>query len=177
MKYHDISMKITGIFRKFLSLKTLLCASFSLAALVQLSANFAQSEERLPELKTGMTYLEVIKLWGSPVEKIEYEIKRKDVWVYKRNKLVFVNGHLAAIQDVAGKNTLTQAALIEEKKEVKNIPLQPAGSTKPDQDVVDDILSEIMKDPSNSDGDPKSSNAGPGAAPNMINAVPPPEIN
>ncbi len=139
-----------------------------------LSNKVSVSEPRLPELKKGMTNLEVVKLWGSPEEKIEKEIKRIDIWIYKNSKLVFNRGTLVSIEDSQGVDILAAA---------QNTPIvdksanQASQNQIANQDVVDDILSEIMKDPSNSEGENKPLNPGTTIIqPNVINQIPPPEI-
>jgi hypothetical protein len=137
------------------------------------------SEQKLPDLKKGMTFLEVVKLWGSPEDKVEKEAKRKDIWTYKNNTRVFFdNGHVATVLNQKGVDMLSpEMALATEKSEMKLKNNKPSVTPVADQDVVDDILSEIMKDPSNAEpssgGPPQQPNMPP---PNVINQIPPPEV-
>lgn len=102
--------------------------------------------EKLADLRRGMTKLEVIQLWGGPKEKIEYEIKRKDEWIYEGGRAIFVNGRLDAWFKGEGERMILQ---------VEPTPMAPPDAAEvkvreqASQSVVDDILSEIMKDPSN----------------------------
>jgi hypothetical protein len=141
-----------------------------LVLIVSVASSHAQA--RLPELKKGMSNLEVLKLWGSPLEKIEKEIKRKDVWVYKNSRLVFLNGTLLEIEDAQGKKVENEVSNTEQAaKLVRQAESTPVAN----QDVVDDILSEIMQDPSNQEpGDHKP--AAQAAQSNVISQVPPPEV-
>lgn len=110
----------------------------------------ANAEIRKPNLVKGMSPVEVINLWGAPAEKVEQEIKRRDIWIYENARLVFDNGRL-----VSGTTTDDKPLNLD-----PNNPLVPGAGAelkkKPavqDQQVVDEILDEIMRDPSNSESE------------------------
>lgn len=130
------------------------------------------SEPRPLPLAPGMKPNEVIKLWGSPEEKEDYEVKRQEIWQYKRGKVIFIEGKLSKWNHE-----------VFEAENAAAIQLTPAAgaivSPSPDKGtknptVVEEILSEIMKEPSQ----PDSPNLAPPSAANIPsgNIVRPSEI-
>ena len=53
----------------------------------------------------GMTQYDVLSDFGAPVEKIEMESARKEVWVYQKNKFRFEDGFVSAHKTRGNENT------------------------------------------------------------------------
>jgi hypothetical protein len=93
----------------------------------------------------GMSYRDVLRLWGGPVEKQEFEAKREDLWLYSSKKVRFKEGKVISIMD------LTEAAVpaptpVETAAKAKSAEARAANGPKdPNAAVIQDILSEIMK--------------------------------
>lgn len=92
-------------------------------------------------LNRQMGYSEVLQLWGAPIEKIEKETKRQDVWRYPDAKVIFNKGRVVAWSYIDD-NSATSPV----------ISSQEAESSEPslvDDSQVEDILKDIMAgDPS-----------------------------
>ena len=57
----------------------------------------AENHEKHPPLVTGMTYEDVLKNWGAPKEKLEYETIREDSWIYSTDIVKFRGGRLIEV--------------------------------------------------------------------------------
>lgn len=94
-----------------------------------------KSEPTKPALAQGMTYNQVLALWGAPESKRELEAKRQDVWIYGANKVIFDSGKVVVWTGDRSK--------LEEK--AADSPKQ-MGVTRSDPTEVSDLLSEIMRE-------------------------------
>jgi len=140
-----------------------------------LSPSLSFAERKFPPLTKGLLYGEVVALWGTPSDKVEQEIKRLNVWRYSSGaEVAFKDGRVVDWKGPEGADAIV-AAPTPKIEAVKG--LQPS-TNENNPAVVEEILSEIMKDPSTSE---PSNNQPPmpGAVPpnNMIrpNEIAPPE--
>lgn len=116
-----------------------------------------RADERKPPLAAGMTYGEVLKLWGAPSDKDEQEIKRRDIWHYGRSRVVFDEGVVSS-WSVPGQ--LYDVVAVPAVPAAQKGKVSRRESDKVSDEVVEEILSEIMKDPA---ADDKSSPPAPPA--------------
>ena len=147
------------------------CTTFLLIIAVFLLPVDLLSQQRLPVLTKGMTQLEVIKHLGAPKEKVEYETKRQDEWIYDDTQAIFQNGTLASWSDKQGVDLLGEA-VEQQDNTVKKQDKQTSASLAKNQDVFDDILSEIMRD-SAGDDTPDVNSPGSVAVPGVFDPIPP----
>ena len=109
--------------------------------LLCLAAPGGAAAERLDgEPAAGMTYGEVIKLWGPPLEKREKELKREEEWRYAEARVIFRGGRVASWSSESGLGAAPAAGV--------EAPAQSARSKvrDPDASVVQEIMTEIMKE-------------------------------
>lgn len=121
--------------------------SFIISLGLSLSAN-AQSSHL--QLANGMTFTQVLKAWGPPLNKQEFEVKREDLWEYSKYQLVFKNGKLDSWKSNAEMQLASNSSNSEDKNSQKD-----SDKTNKDQDAnnddknsgddaeVDSILNEI----------------------------------
>lgn len=168
------------------------CASLGLSA----STALGQGSDRLPPLKNGMTYNAVLQAWGAPNEKLEYEARRKDVWVYPAAHVTFMNGRLVKwtlkgggpVSDTGPAPADFNSASMDAIETDPVRPPEPAtrGDLATQADLMEEILAEIVKEgPSRDDSpspvaaaNPAIAAANPGvnlSAPAMIPVEPPEE--
>ena len=109
-------------------------------------AGTAMGEFRPQPLSPGMTAREVLTLWGSPLERVEQETKREEVWRYPGSSSVsFTVGKVIAWQIGATPRTgipLSTAMLHADQVGAK------AASTRTSlvsDDQMRDILDEIVQ--------------------------------
>ena len=91
-----------------------------------------ESAQLLSELSEGMSYRDVLDAWGPPVEKVEKEARRMDVWVYDDSRVEFSNGKLTRIESTSGEKVALKG---EEQSQ------RESGNAEV---PVSDILNEIM---------------------------------
>lgn len=85
------------------------------------------------ELTNGMTFAQVLKAWGPPLNKQEFEVKREDLWAYSKYQVVFKNGKLSSWTS----NEEIQLASNSSNPEDKNSK-KDSDKTNKDQDANDD---------------------------------------
>ena len=138
-----------------------------MVGICSLAAQNVVATPKLPALTPGMSYHEVISLWGEPVEREEQETKRYDVWRYSGDtQVVFHEGKTVAWTGMPKPGAPVPAATPQKENGA-------AALRGPDGKVVDDLLSEILKDvPSLEDGP----SGAPPSVPNQYSgvSVPPP---
>ncbi|RME61566.1 MAG: hypothetical protein D6780_01405 [Candidatus Dadabacteria bacterium] len=88
----------------------------------------------LPE---GATFYHTIKLYGPPIKKEVFEVKRKQIWEFKEVKVTFQDGKAVLVEE-KGSKTLP-VALQEERK---NLPAIKEEQVKTD---LRQLFSEIAK--------------------------------
>lgn len=98
------------------------------------------AEQDPSELSEGMTRNEVLKLWGPPVEKLEYEAKREDLWVYKETEVRFREGKVKWAKYREG------SPFAKQQEEDQMVADREWDRLPGDSNTiaVEDILSEIM---------------------------------
>ncbi len=104
------------------------------------------SESRLPTLRNGMISGDVVKLWGEPVERIEEEVKRRDVWLYpKGGKVVFHESRVIEWSAAAG----TTQVVNSQNPPLKEVSPSPETVVlNPDtRDLVREIARELPSGP------------------------------
>ena len=115
-----------------------LCFLYSILALTLSQQAFA--EGNIARIRHGATTKEVYTLMGDPVDRIEREIKREQVWIYSSGSVVFVKGKAASVY-VEGESSdilsvQYQDAAAAAKPQVQVAPASP----------VEDIISEILRE-------------------------------
>lgn len=55
-----------------------------------------------PRLEVGLPMSEVLARWGKPIERIEKESRRQEVWVYPNGEVIFREGAVIAVPGGAG---------------------------------------------------------------------------
>lgn len=99
----------------------------------------AQSKKHLDDIIPGMTYYDVLQLWGEPEDKSEYEIKREADWNYDNYVIRFRDGKVLSARRLEPSYAPLLASKLPEVEEKKTEPSK--------KDVaVSDILSEITQD-------------------------------
>lgn len=112
-------------------------------AIASLSAYAAEPLDSLPEgtLQKGMTYHQVLKRWGSPEARFEYETARKERWKYPDAEVVFLEGKV-----MSWKASDRSSRHWHHRVEHPN-PQPPTTPPKEQQNDIEAILSEIMQGP------------------------------
>lgn len=138
-----------------------------LAAAILGMAAGAVAEGKIPSLDRGMGYLDVIKAWGPPTEKQQFETKRRDIWYFPYGKVSFFEGR---VKDWAlsapSRGKVTTAALNTNRSGSRGM----TGSDSLDSDpaLVEEILEEIMREAPSADDKPGA----PGVPPPPIGVAP-----
>ena len=98
------------------------------------------------KIMEGMDYQQVLKVWGAPLEKQEYESKREDLWLYHRKEIRFKEGRVMEIKQGPAMKLNPQAVFAGEalKREVASTKAKTEGDER-DVRVMEEILTEIMK--------------------------------
>ena len=91
-------------------------------------------------LNEGMNYQEVLKAWGAPNGKMEFETKREERWQYDSASATFVEGKLKSWVLESENSSATVLANDESSSAVIEAP------TEASDVAVEDILNEIMSD-------------------------------
>lgn len=91
----------------------------------------------------------VIEANGAPIEKIEKETKRTDVWVYQNNNVVFHNGKIATeVQDAKPEVAKQIETKDRSESPPANVHEQSSRQKKISNELLDDILRSIPSDES-----------------------------
>jgi len=96
----------------------------------------------------GMTFSQITRLLGSPVEKIEKEAKREDIWTFRESKLIFKEGRLRALMYNDIEMALSDEKLAETSSEDNLESEVTAVNGQADRRElvgVEEILEDIMK--------------------------------
>ena len=122
------------------------------------TASGAEQLREPEQISPGMTYQEVLNLWGAPPEKQEMESRREDVWLYPLIQVRFKEGRVTSAGwrehvDVPEKKRPEPQDIFDEELEA----LTPETGKVP----VEDILGEIIG--SGEDEKPGAPPAKPGA--------------
>jgi hypothetical protein len=94
---------------------------------------FAASDGAVPSFMKGWTYAQVMKEFGPPEVKDTMEIKREEIWLYSKQKVVFKEGKISKFYDLSPKDMASISA--KKKKRV-----QPASE-------MDLILKDLVSKP------------------------------
>jgi hypothetical protein len=138
------SEMLVGIQLSGCSMNKIFVASLIMASVVTIPPE-SYADTRLPALKNGMISGDVVKLWGEPVERIEEEVKRRDVWHYPKGaKVVF---HESRVVQWSGSVATTQ--IISQSEPQREVPPPPeAVVLNPDtRDLVREIARELPSGP------------------------------
>lgn len=105
----------------------------------------AQGSPRKPPLAPDMSYGDVLRLWGDPLEKTVKETSRIEIWEYKTEKVIFTAGKVSAWSGADQQSSLASSdgsAQVEVEKVIKS-----GNTAKKSASVeVEDILKEIVKE-------------------------------
>lgn len=118
------------------------------------SGGSSQSAERpveipltVPDLSHGLTYRDVIRLWGAPHERREMEAKRETVWEYGPRKVFFKEGRVVAW---VSQDAMTDGAR-SRPKDASRPSTAASDTTAPgigtDDETIRSILGEILEGP------------------------------
>ena len=132
-------------FKKMAPAGVMVCCFIFAAALC---AHASDTEPVPSEPAEGMTYQQVLKSWGAPLEKRELETKREDVWLYSSKSVTFKEGRVIEISDTWSGDQ--SAALSKTAGQEPSPPPVMKPSREPEGKVVEEILTEIMKGASES---------------------------
>lgn len=117
-----------GFFTGFLLVHSLLFLfSSSLAA-----------EVLYPALMHGMEYHDVVRLMGPPLEKIEQESKREDIWIYENRTVSFRDGHVLRFESPVDPFAVAPA---------KTFTAPKSTLRKEEQLPISEILSDLIERP------------------------------
>lgn len=96
-----------------------------------------------PDLEKGMSNAEVLKLWGAPDSKIEYETKRVDKWNYGQDYVLFKSGKVTAWAFQGVEADVRPQKPLRAKAEPR--PIKPRKSQKSASDnEVDAIMQDLI---------------------------------
>ena len=131
--------------------------------LVILLTQSAIAQGNLARIRHGATTKEVQTLMGDPVDRIEREIKREQLWIYASGSVVFIKGKASSVYlGEASDDILSvqyQDALAAAKPVAQAAPVSP----------VEDIISEILREVPSEAGDGVAT--GPALAPGEVRPV------
>jgi len=140
-----------------------------------------------PALRTGISMGEVLARWGAPVERIEKESRRRELWGYPKGTVTFHEGSVVdfpgAVQDVASplkggfSNTISNSKIKRSNGQAQGSQvlapqegeLNSEAPTTSSSDVISDVLREIP-----SGEEDKSAGARIGMAPGRLPLRPTP---
>ncbi len=92
-------------------------------------------------LEVNMSTSEVVQYWGEAAEKIEYEIKREERWLYPEGEVLFRDGRVVNWNAAPGTRLRrSQDAIAAEKA---NEVEQPSKKNIPLEDILGDIMREV----------------------------------
>ncbi|MCO6429306.1 MAG: hypothetical protein J5J00_00470 [Deltaproteobacteria bacterium] len=128
-------------------------------ALLMASYGALRAEPRNPPLEIGIGHHDVIRLWGAPKEIEEQESKRREIWWYGKSQVTFHEGKVFSWYD--DRSGAVMSGADNKKLALPRVGIQAPAAPGPDSAVVEEILSEIMKEPSS----PESGEGAPPAAP------------
>lgn len=90
-------------------------------------------------LEHGMSMAQVAGLWGEASEKIQYEIKREERWIYAEGEVLFRAGQVVDWQAAPG----TKIRQLQDQQTAKDTPKEVA----PHRNVpLEEILGEIVRE-------------------------------
>lgn len=119
------------------------------------------AEPLKPQLVGGMKYYEVLQLWGAPVEKIEQEALRKDIWLYDNAKVIFDQGKVVLWQS----GSLNSQQLQKDEDEATQTVQIDQANVEPAEEqhdeAVEAILKDIMDEGNDDDGNGSAENSPP----------------
>lgn len=119
-----------------------------------LSAFTLHPAEAVERSLSGKAPSEIIALFGEPTEKIEMEVKRQERWIYQRQReVVFQDGSVRSVRELSDLPPLVDRA--ETPAELRAKPIRQL-----EQAEVEEILSEIMGEPSSDDDGPHRKKGG-----------------
>jgi hypothetical protein len=109
--------------------------------------NCAQAQFQPFPLKNGMSFYEVLKNWGTPLEKRQHESLHEEIWVYNSGKIIFQDGKVVAW-------TIPSAHARRAGDGQIITGLTPSAEQEQDRKKAEEILGEILKDiPQGSSGE------------------------
>ena len=114
-------------------------AIFLFWSFIFLGASMVNAERRLPDLNENMAAKDVIRLWGAPIERIERETKREEVWLYGESSVTFRSGKIVAWADASRAPANAQGAPPISRDAIKAPPV-----TDSDEFPVDALLEDII---------------------------------
>ncbi len=115
-------------------------ALFAMLLFAVVNATPLLAEKKLPNLEGGQSYADVLKKWGAPLSKDEFETARKEIWWYEDAKVEFREGVVRSWK-IGIKDKIDLAAAQRAKS------AEALTQTQNDSVDVEGLLSEIMQEP------------------------------
>ncbi|MCB0338773.1 MAG: hypothetical protein KDD53_04170 [Bdellovibrionales bacterium] len=135
----------------FMKTVLFLLVLFSFAAAV---ISEAIADDFSHSLRKSMTQYDVLKMWGAPIEKEEFESKRQSAWVYQDTKIIFQEGRVAAWFSRSGESNESLPPVIEIEKPVATAELDDDSVVgEQDDAAVEEILKDILDEPAGDEDD------------------------
>jgi len=114
--------------------------SFLYSILALTLSQQALAQGNIARVRHGATTKEVQTLMGDPLDRLEREIKREQVWIYSSGSVVFVKGKAVSVYPEGESSDILsvqyQDAVAAAKPPVQIAPASP----------VEDIISEILRE-------------------------------
>lgn len=123
----------------------------------------AIAQGNLARIRHGATTKEVQTLMGDPVDRIEREIKREQLWIYPSGSVVFIKGRATSVFLGEANDDILSVQYQEAVAAAK--PAVPAAPASPVEDIISEILREVPSEVG--EGAP----AGPALAPGEVRPV------
>ncbi|HMO01626.1 MAG TPA: hypothetical protein PKD37_03165 [Oligoflexia bacterium] len=99
-----------------------------------------------PLLELGMSYIDVIRLWGPAQEKMEREAKREELWIYSKEcSVLFREGVVSAFQNRVGDKEQLPLIKTANRQDQSNRNKSVAYSGAKKNFNASEILGEVMK--------------------------------
>ena len=117
----------------------LLFTVFACCILISIAQNGYAQWSKQGKLKNNMTQNEVLEKWGEPVDKIEYETMRKQIWKYNTGEVTFIEGVVKDWQ------SFDENLKPIDKNEPKANIEDSKKSEKESDYAVEDILDELLR--------------------------------
>lgn len=100
------------------------------------------TSSKTPAPQRGMSFHDVVKAYGPPLEKKELESRRGDVWTYPEMKVIFQHGRLVAWV-WRGDSPLTQSSSMASSASDASVLYE---SSQLNKQQLESLLGEIVSD-------------------------------
>jgi hypothetical protein len=101
----------------------------------------ASAQGNLARVRQGATTKEVQAFMGDPIDRIEREIKREQLWIYSSGSVVFIKGKAASVY-LAGESDDILSLKYQDTIAAAKPPV-PAAPASPVENIISEILREV----------------------------------